>query len=67
MRSGHDSFPGLASYTGITGNVSRDSPAIDGAELILGDGWDANKLNACAHVFAVNPGFRVIQGIWSAD
>ena len=44
----------VASYTGITGDVSRDSPAIDGNELITGDGWDANKLNAGAHVFAVN-------------
>jgi polyvinyl alcohol dehydrogenase (cytochrome) len=44
----------VAGYTGITGDVSRDSPAIDGSELILGDGWDANKLNAGAHVFAVN-------------
>lgn len=53
----------VASYTGITGDVSRDSPAIDGNELILGDGWDANKLNAGAHVFAVN---RVTgQLLWS--
>jgi polyvinyl alcohol dehydrogenase (cytochrome) len=53
----------VASYTGITGDVSRDSPAIDGSELILGDGWDANKLNAGAHVFAVN---RVTgQLLWS--
>ena len=44
----------VASYTGIAGDVSRDSPAIDGSELITGDGWDANKLNAGAHVFAVN-------------
>ena len=44
----------VASYTGIAGDVSRDSPAIDGNELITGDGWDANKLNAGAHVFAVN-------------
>jgi polyvinyl alcohol dehydrogenase (cytochrome) len=44
----------VASYTGIAGDVSRDSPAIDGNELITGDGWDANKLNTGAHVFAVN-------------
>ena len=44
----------VASYTGVTGDVSRDSPAIDGAELITGDGFHLNKLNAGAHVFAVN-------------
>ena len=44
----------VASYTGITGDVSRDSPAIDGNELITGDGYHLKKLNAGAHVFAVN-------------
>jgi polyvinyl alcohol dehydrogenase (cytochrome) len=44
----------VASYTGIPGDVSRDSPAIYGDELITGDGWNANKLNAGAHVFAVD-------------
>jgi polyvinyl alcohol dehydrogenase (cytochrome) len=44
----------VSGYTGIAGDVSRDSPAIDGDELITGDGWDENKLNAGAHVFAVN-------------
>jgi polyvinyl alcohol dehydrogenase (cytochrome) len=44
----------VASYTGIAGDVSRDSPAIDGRELITGDGFHLNKLNAGAHVFAVN-------------
>ena len=44
----------VASYTGIPGDVSRDSPVIDGNELITGDGWDGNKINGTAHVFAVN-------------
>jgi polyvinyl alcohol dehydrogenase (cytochrome) len=44
----------VASYTGIAGDVSRDSPAIAGTELITGDGFHLNKLNAGAHVFAVN-------------
>jgi polyvinyl alcohol dehydrogenase (cytochrome) len=44
----------VASYTGIAGDISRDSPAIDGNELITGDGFHLNKLNAGAHVFAVN-------------
>ena len=44
----------VSSYTGITGDVSRDSPAIDGNELITGDGWDGNRIGAGAHVFAVN-------------
>lgn len=53
----------VASYTGITADVSRDSPAIDGNELITGDGWNANKLNAGAHVFAVD---RTTGGLlWS--
>jgi len=44
----------VASYTGIAGDVSRDSPAIDGSELITGDGYHLKKLNAGAHVFAVD-------------
>jgi polyvinyl alcohol dehydrogenase (cytochrome) len=44
----------VASYTGIAGDISRNSPAIDGNELITGDGFHLNKLNAGAHVFAVN-------------
>jgi polyvinyl alcohol dehydrogenase (cytochrome) len=44
----------VSSYTGITGDVSRDSPAIDGNELITGDGWDGNRIGAGAHVFALN-------------
>ena len=44
----------VASYTGIAGDVSRNSPAIDGGELITGDGFHLNKLNTGAHVFAVN-------------
>ena len=44
----------VASYTGIARDVSRNSPAIDGGELITGDGFHLNKLNAGAHVFAVN-------------
>ena len=44
----------VASYTGVAGDVSRDSPAIDGDELITGDGYHLKKLNAGAHVFAVN-------------
>jgi polyvinyl alcohol dehydrogenase (cytochrome) len=43
----------VASYTGIAGDVSRNSPAIYGGELIMGDGFHLNKLNAGAHVFAV--------------
>jgi polyvinyl alcohol dehydrogenase (cytochrome) len=44
----------VASYTGISGDVSRNSPAIDGGELITGDGFHLAKLNAGAHVFAVD-------------
>ena len=44
----------VSGYTGIAGDISRDSPAIYGSELITGDGFHLNKLNAGAHVFAVN-------------
>jgi hypothetical protein len=53
---GRDQVPGLASCTGITGDVSGDCPIIGGAKPIVGDGWDGNKLNAGGDVFAVNPG-----------
>src|SRR6185437_15138932 len=29
----------ISSFTGVTGDVSRTSPAVYGNELILGDGW----------------------------
>lgn len=44
----------VSTYTGIAGDVSRTSPAIDGSELISGDGWQGNSLTAGAQVFAVN-------------
>jgi polyvinyl alcohol dehydrogenase (cytochrome) len=44
----------IASYTGITGDVSRTSPAVYGDELIMGDGYIGNSVVAPAHVFAVN-------------
>lgn len=55
----------VASYTGIAGDVSRNSPAIDGGELITGDGFHLNKLNAGAHVFAVNR--RTGALLWSVQ
>ena len=44
----------VASYTGIAGDVSRTTPAVDGNELITGDGWVQNSVFGGAHVFAVN-------------
>lgn len=41
----------VASYTGVTGDISRISPAITGNDLILGDHAHLNK---GAYVFAVN-------------
>ena len=55
----------VASYTGIPGDVSRNSPIIDGNELITGDGWNDNKINGSAHVFAVNRATGVL--LWSAQ
>jgi polyvinyl alcohol dehydrogenase (cytochrome) len=44
----------VSGYTGIPGDVSRNSPVIDGTELIAGDGWNRNYINGGAHIFAVN-------------
>jgi polyvinyl alcohol dehydrogenase (cytochrome) len=43
----------VASYTGLTGDISRTTPAIDGSELILGDHLNPGT-SPGAHVFAVN-------------
>lgn len=55
----------VASYTGIAGDISRSSPAIDGDKLIMGDGFHNNKLNAGAHVFSVNRTTGALQ--WSVQ
>ncbi|GIM92996.1 outer membrane protein assembly factor BamB family protein [Paractinoplanes toevensis] len=44
----------IADYTGVAGDVSRTSPALDGQNLILGDGWILSPGAAGAKVFAVN-------------
>jgi polyvinyl alcohol dehydrogenase (cytochrome) len=44
----------ISSYTGVTGDVSRTSPAVYGDELILGDGWILSPGTSGAHVFAVD-------------
>jgi polyvinyl alcohol dehydrogenase (cytochrome) len=44
----------VAGYTGISGDVSRTTPAVYGGELITGDGWISNSVTGGAHVFAVN-------------
>ena len=44
----------ISSYTGITGDLSRTSPAVYGDELVLGEGWILNPSAAGAKVFAVN-------------
>src|SRR5450755_62290 len=44
----------ISSYTGVTGDLSRTSPAVYGDELILGDGWILNSSASGARVFAVN-------------
>jgi polyvinyl alcohol dehydrogenase (cytochrome) len=43
----------VASYMGLAGDISRDSPAVHGNELILGDHLTVGK-SPGAHVFAVN-------------
>lgn len=43
----------ISSYVGVTGGLSRDSPAIAGNELILGDTFFFEQSGG-AHVFAVN-------------
>jgi polyvinyl alcohol dehydrogenase (cytochrome) len=44
----------VSSYTGVTDDVSRTSPAVYGNELLLGDGWILNSSTAGARIFAVN-------------
>jgi polyvinyl alcohol dehydrogenase (cytochrome) len=44
----------VSSYTGVAGDLSRTSPAVNGNALILGDGWILNSSTAGARVFAVN-------------
>jgi polyvinyl alcohol dehydrogenase (cytochrome) len=44
----------ISAYTGVPGDLSRTSPAVDGDELILGDGWLFNGGAGGARVFAVN-------------
>lgn len=55
----------IADYTGVPGDVSRTSPAIDGNELITGDGWISNAVTGRAHVFAVDR--RTGQPLWSTQ
>lgn len=45
------SVPG---YTGLTGDLSRTSPAIDGNELILGDHLHSTGPSPGTYIFAVN-------------
>jgi polyvinyl alcohol dehydrogenase (cytochrome) len=44
----------ISGYTGISGDLSRTSPAVYGNELILGDGWILSPSTVGTKVFAVN-------------
>jgi polyvinyl alcohol dehydrogenase (cytochrome) len=58
----------ISSYTGVTGDVSRTSPAVYGNELILGDGWILSSGAAGttgARVFAVDR--RTGKPVWSTQ
>lgn len=55
----------ISSYTGITGDLSRVSPAVYGDELITGDGWILSPANAGAKIFAVNRHTGAL--IWSTQ
>jgi polyvinyl alcohol dehydrogenase (cytochrome) len=44
----------VASYTGLTGDFSRVSPAVDGNELIIGDHIQSNTTGPGASMLAVN-------------
>jgi polyvinyl alcohol dehydrogenase (cytochrome) len=44
----------VANYTGLTGDISRNSPAIDDNELILGDHMPTGSTSPGAHMLAVN-------------
>src|ERR1700722_3305696 len=53
----------ISSYTGVTGDLSRTSPAVYGNELILGDGWILSPSTVGAKGFAVNR--RTGKLLWS--
>jgi polyvinyl alcohol dehydrogenase (cytochrome) len=55
-KSGHVLWShSISGYTGIAGDLSRVSPAVDGNDLITGDGWVVSPTSTGgAHVFAVN-------------
>jgi polyvinyl alcohol dehydrogenase (cytochrome) len=55
-RSGHVLWShSIAGYTGVAGDLSRVSPAVDGNELVTGDGWVISPTNTGgARVFAVS-------------
>src|SRR5580700_6713267 len=53
----------ISSYTGLTGDQSRTSPAVYGGELILGDGWILSPNTSGARVFAVDR--RTGAPLWS--
>ena len=58
----------ISAYTGVTGDVSRTSPAVYGADLILGDGWILSGGAAGttgARVFSVNR--RTGAPVWSTQ
>jgi polyvinyl alcohol dehydrogenase (cytochrome) len=55
----------ISSYTGVTGDLSRTSPAVYGDELILGDGWILNPAASGARMFAVNR--HTGQLMWSVQ
>ena len=54
----------ISSYDGQTGQVSRNSPLIDGTELVLGDNAGTFQPNG-GHVFAVNRANGKL--VWSTE
>src|SRR6266566_999330 len=55
----------ISGYTGVSGDVSRTSPAVYGRELILGDGWILNSSAVGARVFAVDRNTGTL--VWSTQ
>lgn len=53
----------ISSYTGVTSDQSRTSPAVYRDELILGDGWILSPNTSGARVFAVDR--RTGKPLWS--
>lgn len=57
----------ISAYTGVSGDVSRVSPAVYGNDIILGDGWIVSPARSGAKVFAVNRHTGALDWVTQVD